>query len=154
MPGGRVVERLRRSAVSLAADATVGEVARTMEASGVGAVVIVEDGRPVGIVTDRDLVRRVLAPGLPFDARADGVMTSPVVTIDADRDVRDAHEAIRQASVRRLVVVDDGVLVGMLTLDDLLVELTAELHALGRAVAVELHHPGRDAGGLVAVPGS
>jgi len=114
-----------------------------MEQSGVGALAVVDDDRLVGIVTDRDLVRRALARGFPADGRVDAVMSAPVVTIDADADLHTAFALLRTHAVRRLAVVRAGQFVGMVTIDDLLIDLAADLADLARPVTAEVlfgHH--------------
>lgn len=101
----------------------------------------------MGVVTDRDLVRRGVARGLPFDARIDAVMTTPVVTIPGHSDLQDAYAIFRAHAVRRLVVVDhDQRFIGMISVDDLLVEISANLADLVRPVSSELLFPQRDSG--------
>ena len=78
-----VIEHTRRSAVAVEVDTPISDVARTMEVAAVGAVAVQDRGDLVGIVTDRDLILRWLAHRLDPSARVDGVMSSPVVTIDA-----------------------------------------------------------------------
>ena len=116
----RTIERLRRSAVGISPERTVHDAASVMDHAGVGALGVVDGDRLIGIVTDRDLVRRALSRNYPLDARVDGVMTSPVVTIDADADLHDAFALLRTHGVRRLGVVRGGEFVGMITVDDLL----------------------------------
>ena len=140
----RVIEATRRSGVAIASDRTIRAAAQIMEQAGVGALVIVNaEQNVVGIVTDRDLVRRVLAPGLALDGRVDGVMTSPVVTIEAQADLHDAFESFGSHRVRRLPIVQDDRFLGMITVDDMLIELTADLSGLIRPIRSEVltaHH--------------
>ena len=105
---------------------------------------MIEGERLVGVVTDRDLVRRVLAHGLAADARVDGVMSAPAVTIDADADLHEAFALFRTHAVRRLAVVRGGRFVGMITIDDLLVDLAADLGDLARPVTAEVLFAERD----------
>jgi CBS domain-containing protein len=114
-----------------------------MDRVGVGALAVVDEDRLIGLVTDRDLVRRGLARDVPADARVDSVMSMPVVTIDADADLRDALALFRRNPVRRLAVVREGHFVGMITVDDLLINLAADLSDLARPVTAEVlfgHH--------------
>jgi len=141
----RTMDAVRRSGVALAPDRTVREAAAIMERAGVGSIVIVDDDAIVGIVTDRDLVRRALAVGRDTDTRVDGVMSSPVVTIGADADLHDAFALFRSHGLRRLVVERDGRFVGMITIDDLLVDLAADLADLARPIAGEVIFGQRDA---------
>ncbi|HVX22235.1 MAG TPA: CBS domain-containing protein [Acidimicrobiales bacterium] len=141
----RTIQLLHRSGVGVGPERSITDVAQIMEQSGIGSVAVVDGGVLVGIVTDRDLVRRALAYELPPDARVDAVMSSPVATIDADADIHDAMDLVRSHGVRRLPVVDGGRFVGMLTIDDLLVELAADLVDLTRPIHDALGHPHRDA---------
>lgn len=139
----RTIDAVRRSGVGLAPDRSLRHAAQIMEQAGVGALAVVDDGRLVGIVTDRDLVRRGLAQGLSHDARVDAVMSAPVLTIAADADLHDALGLFRTHAVRRLAVVQGDQFVGMVTVDDLLVDLVADLGDLARPVTAEVlfaHH--------------
>jgi CBS domain-containing protein len=140
----RTIEAVRRSGVAIAPDRTVGDAAVLMDAAGVGALAVLDDDRLVGIVTDRDIVRRGLARHIAADARIDAVMSCPAVTIDASADLHDAFGLFRIHAVRRLAVVDEGRFVGMITIDDLLVDLAADLADLARPVAAEVLFAHRD----------
>ncbi len=133
-----------RSGVGLSPDRTISDAATLMEQAGVGSLAVVDDAhRLIGIVTDRDLVRRAMARRMPTDARIDAVMSSPVVTIDALDDMHTAYSLFRCNAVRRLAVVSGDTFVGMLSVDDLLVELACDLSDLTRPVAAEVmfgHH--------------
>jgi CBS domain-containing protein len=110
------------SVVTAPVGAAVREVAELMRERNVGSVVLVDDdGEPVGFVTDRDLAISVLADGRdPADLAADHAST-PVVTGSPAMDVREAAELMTCHGIRRLPVVDDGRLTGIVTLDDLAV---------------------------------
>jgi CBS domain-containing protein len=139
----RTIDAVRRSGVGIGPERTIREAAGIMETTGVGALAVVEGEQLVGIVTDRDLVRRGLSRDLPTDARVDAVMTAPVVTIDADADLHDTFALFRTHAIRRLAVVRLGQFVGMITVDDLLMDLAADLTDLARPVAAEVlfaHH--------------
>lgn len=140
----RTIDAIRRSGISVEPANTIRDAATIMERAGVGALAIVEDDHLLGIVTDRDLVRRALARGLPPDARIDGVMTSPVITIDADADLHDAFAAFRTNGIRRLAVVRGDAFIGMVTIDDLLVDIAADLADLARPITAEVLFAHRD----------
>jgi CBS domain-containing protein len=131
------IETLRRSGVAITPDATIKTAAGVMERAGVGALGVVDDGRLTGIVTDRDLVRRALAKGLPPDARVDDVMTAPVVTIDVGADVHSVFALLRANSIRRVPVVRGQKFIGMITIDDLLIGLASDLADLAKPIAAE-----------------
>ncbi len=139
----RTIDSIRRSGLGIAPGRTITDAARIMETAAVGSLAVVDGDELVGIVTDRDLVRRGLAKGLSPEARVDGVMSTPVVTIDAEADLHGAFTLFRTHAVRRLAVVRDGRFVGMITVDDLLIDLAADLVDLARPVTAEVlfgHH--------------
>lgn len=99
----------------------VREVAALMRERNVGSVVLVRDGEPVGIVTDRDLTVSVLADGRGGEDHAVDHASAPVVTGAPGMDVADACELLVSHGIRRLPIVEDGRLTGIVTLDDLAV---------------------------------
>jgi CBS domain-containing protein len=140
----RTIGLLHRSGVAVECARTVRDAAAIMEQAGIGSLAVLDEDRLVGIVTDRDFVRRVLARNLPGDVRVDSVMSAPVVTIDVDSDIDQAFEMFRTHGLRRLPVVDDERFVGMLTIDDLLVMVADQLAALVRPVTAEILVAHRD----------
>jgi CBS domain-containing protein len=138
------IQRIRRSGIGVPPDRTIADVARLMERSGIGLVAVLDGDELVGVVTDRDLVRRGIAMNLPMDSRVDAVMSSPVRTVDADVDLRAAYDVFRLHRVRRLAVVDRGRFVGILSLDDLLVDAATDLIALVSPLAAEAAAPHHD----------
>lgn len=127
----------RGDVVTASPDATAASLAATMEEKRVGSVVIVEDGEPVGIVTDRDIAVRVVAAGTDPSVPASAVMTPDPTTLAADAPILEATAAMYDATARRLPVTDDGALVGIIALDDLTVILANELTTLGSVVRAE-----------------
>lgn len=140
----KITEGLRKTGLSVTPDCTLRQAAELMECNAVGALAVVENDRAVGVVTDRDLVRRAVAAGVAPDARIDSVMSSPVVTIDADADLRVAFGIFEQRAVRRLVVERDGRFVGVISADDLLIDLAADLAAVVRPIGAEVLFGHRD----------
>lgn len=139
----KVIETIHRPAVTVEPEVTVVDVARLMEDAGVGAVAVVDHGVLVGIVTDRDLVRRVLARDVAANVRIDSVMSMPVVTIDADADLHEAYGIFRTHAVRRLAVMRGNQVMGVIAIDDLLIYIVADLSSLSQPVTAEIlfgHH--------------
>lgn len=133
-----------KAAVTVPADATIQHAAAVMDGSNVGTLLVLDGDQLVGIVTDRDIVVRGIARRVPADARIDGLMTTQVFTVDADADVHEALRLFESHAVRRLPVVDGGRLLGVLTVDDLLVQLAGDFARLVHPIVGELlfgHHP-------------
>ena len=140
----RTIDGIRRSGLGISPDRTITQAAMLMEKAGVGSLAVIDGDELVGMVTDRDLVRRGMAARLSPDARVDSVMSTPVVTIDAEADLHGAFTLFRTHAVRRLAVVRDGQFVGVLSVDDLLIDLASDLADLARPVTAEIvfggHH--------------
>jgi CBS domain-containing protein len=123
--------RFKTPLATISADDTVERAARKMRERGVGSLLVTRDGRPSGIVTDRDLVLRVLAEGIDPAARVGGFATYEPVTVSVDDGIETAVQRMRVHGVRRLPIVDErGQVVGIVTADDLLVLLGGELAAV------------------------
>jgi CBS domain-containing protein len=138
------IDLIHRPAVTIDAAASIIEAAERMERSGVGCLGVVEAGVVVGIVTDRDLVRRGLARRVPGDARVDTVMSAPVVSVGPDAPIGAVFELFRTHAVRRVAVVRDGRMEGIIAVDDLLVVLSRQLADIARPVTGELLFAQRD----------
>ena len=112
-------EVMTESVVTAAPERTVREVAELMRERNVGSVVLVNDNGPIGFVTDRDLALSVIADGRDFGDHIEDHASSPVITAEPGMDVEEAGELMVRHGIRRLVVVDGGRLIGIITLDDL-----------------------------------
>lgn len=105
--------------------ATVRDAVQQMNASSVGSLVVMQLGQIVGIFTERDVLKRVVDPGLhPAVARVGEVMTSPVLTIDPGTRITEAMELMTGRRLRHLPVIAEGELVGMISIGDLLRRVT------------------------------
>jgi len=120
--------------VTVPPSASVRDVAFVMRELNVGSVCVTVDDRLVGVVTDRDLVTRILAPGASSDLRVDGVMTRCPAAVEADAGIMTAYRIMRDRRVRRVPVVDAGRLVGVVTFDALFWLATQELNDLADVV--------------------
>jgi CBS domain-containing protein len=108
--------------VTLGEDATSNKVANIMDENGLGCVIVTnKKGQPVGIITERDLVIRVLAKNLKPDAvKAEEIMTSPLVTIEPEATISEAARRMSRLNIRRLGVIYKGNLVGVVSSKDIL----------------------------------
>jgi len=125
-------------------DATAHEAARALENNHVGAVVILDQGRVTGMLTDRDLALRVVGAGLdPTMTEVSEVMSSDVATVASDGTVEQAIEIMRARHVRRVPVVKGEHVVGLVTLDDVMLSGDAEPSTLAEIVRGQLAEPAR-----------
>jgi CBS domain-containing protein len=118
----QIDEIMTESVVAAPPETPVQEVAALMRDRNVGSVVLVDDsGRPVGMVTDRDLAVSVLAEAGDPGAAVAGCATSPVVTGEPGMQLEEAAALMVSHKIRRLPVIDGADLVGIVTLDDIAV---------------------------------
>jgi CBS domain-containing protein len=114
-----VRDLLKGDPVTVEASATVEEAAKLMDEKDIGNVLVVENGEVQGIVTDRDIVVRVIAKGNGPDASVREACSTDVETIAPDTSIDEAIQKMEQGNVRRLPVVDDDKPVGVISLGDL-----------------------------------
>ena len=130
---------LTRKPVTIGPEESISKAARLMEQENVGAIVVVRQYRPVGIITDRDLALAICLHGASPREPVQNRMMSPVETIRDDQGIYDATQKMMELAVRRLPVVDDdGQLVGIVSLDDLLSLLSRELRNVAQGVRAEV----------------
>lgn len=124
--------------VTVPPDALLIDAAEQMRDQDIGDVLVLdEDGRVRGIVTDRDIVVRALADGQEASITTVEEVCSPdVLTIDADEEADQAVRLMSEHAVRRIPVIDDGLLVGVVSLGDLAIERDPR-SALGKISAAE-----------------
>jgi CBS domain-containing protein len=118
-----VGEVMTRNPVTVRSDATIVDAARLMRDRDIGPLVVVDDERVRGIVTDRDIVVRAVAEGRdPSSVRIADVCSGDVETVSPDEPIGDAVRRMEQRDVRRLPVVEAGRPVGIVAMGDLAVE--------------------------------
>ncbi len=112
---------MTQPAVSVEAGETLGDVAELMRDRNVGSAVVVDGGRPVGLVTDRDLALAVVADRAERGEPAGDHASRPLVTGEIDMELEEAAALMVSHRIRRLPIVDGDELVGIVTIDDLAV---------------------------------
>lgn len=129
----KVSEVMTAQVVTAKPKTTVREMARMMSEIDSGVIPIAEDGKVLGLVTDRDIVVRVVATGGSLDAAASEIMTDEVQSCQAEDNLVDAVAKMGSHQVRRLVVYNDaGRLAGILSLGDVAMDYGAK--AVGRTL--------------------
>jgi CBS domain-containing protein len=133
-----VEEIMSRNPRTASSDITAQSAAKIMKQEDVGSLIIIEDGEGVGMLTEKDLVQKIVAAGRsPSKVIIANIMSTPLITIGPTESVADAAKRMANLKLRRLPVVEDEKLVGVLTENDLLrlspslIELTREWSRLG-----------------------
>jgi len=95
---------------------SVSSVIEKMITNNIGAVVVMSGGNPVGIITERDIIEKVVRSNRdPSKIRAEEIMSSPLISVEADKTLKDALTLMRDKKIRRLGVTRKGKLVGIIT---------------------------------------
>ncbi|WP_131744917.1 CBS domain-containing protein [Frankia sp. Cppng1_Ct_nod] len=136
--------------VTVERTSTIREAAQEMDRHGVGALLVTDQGRLVGIITDRDIVLRGLARDVPMETSIGQLMTTDVLTLAVGVELARAYEVFRDHALRRLPVLDGDQIIGVLSVDDLLIRDARRIEDLVRPLAQEViaRHRRTPVGGL------
>jgi CBS domain-containing protein len=113
-----VKDIMTKEVVTIDAEKSVFEAAQLMSAKGLGCLIVVEKTLPVGIITERDIVRRIVAKRSSLDAKVTEVMTKELITVDPDTSLKEAARVMSTNQIRRLPVLKDDKLVGIVVSSD------------------------------------
>ncbi|MCS7385622.1 MAG: CBS domain-containing protein [archaeon GB-1867-005] len=119
----RVEDVMTKNPITVSQGTTVDVVAKLMRDHEIGSVIVVASGdnSPIGIVTERDLTIQVIAEGrVPSKVKVSEIMSSPLITISPKTSLTEAARLMARKNIRRLVVIDEGKLVGIITARDIL----------------------------------
>ena len=114
-----VKEVMSKSIVSVDTSVTATDAAKMMEDTGVGAVVVLDKNMPIGIVTERDFAIKITAHSYPIDTPVRRIMSSPLIFIDPNSDLWAASDLMSTRKVKKLPVIDEDKVVGIITSSDL-----------------------------------
>ena len=114
-----VTEIMTRSVISVNPATTVFQIAKMMEQGEIGAIIVKENGNPVGIITDRDFATKVAVNKLSFDTPIEKIMSSPLITINHDESVSSAVKIMSSKKIRKLLVMENSSVIGIVTATDL-----------------------------------
>lgn len=116
----KVVDAMKKDIVTIDEDISVAQASVNMREKGEGCAIILRRGTPIGIVTERDVTWKVAGDGLdPKSVKVSQIMSMPLITIDPDADLIEAAKIMEQHKIRRLAVVRQGILYGVLTAIDI-----------------------------------
>jgi CBS domain-containing protein len=116
----RVVDAMNRNLISVDGKVSVSEASALISKEGSGCAIILRNGRPIGMMTERDVTYKVAAKELnPKNITAEDIMSSPLVEIDPDADLIEAANLMDKNKIRRLAVVSQGILYGIISALDI-----------------------------------
>jgi CBS domain-containing protein len=134
----KVKDIMTKNVVSISVNNSVFEAAELMSSNRVGCLVIVDGEMPMGIVTERDIVRRAVAKRMPLDTKISEIMTKSLIAIDPDAPLKEAARLMSNNKIRRLPVLKQNRLVGIVVAADFVRNLGKKsiseeiLEAMGR----------------------
>jgi len=118
-PSIRVRAAMSKDIVSAEVDRSIRSAVKTMVKNNLGAVVITKDGKPVGIVTERDIMKSIGYGKVNLDTEVGKIMSEPLIAIGSDATLGEAADVMIKRKVRRLLVKEDSKYVGIITQRDL-----------------------------------
>ncbi|MHA7647519.1 CBS domain-containing protein [Nitrosopumilus sp. S4] len=110
---------MSKNVITVDKSTSIQEAAEKMHKSNVGCVIVTEDSKPVGIVTERDFVTKVAAEGRPLFTEISEVMSSPLITIEQEETIWEASEMMKEKTIHKLPVLEDGEIIGIITTTDI-----------------------------------
>lgn len=126
----KVKDKMTKNVAHVCPDATITETAQLMQKHNVGSIPVVEQDNLVGIVTDRDIVVRNIAQGSdPQTTQVSSVMTSQIISVTPDDDVDEVTFQMATNKIRRVPVVDNNKLVGILAIGDVATDKRFDMEA-------------------------
>ena len=111
-----VSENMRRPPVTVSPTESIASLMWFMVKEDIGAVIVEEEGRPVGMITEKDVLDRVIASEKDlYETKAKDIMSKPIISIEENRPIKQALDIMRRHNVRRLAVTENDILVGIVT---------------------------------------
>ena len=110
---------MTNSVISIDSSASANQAAKMMEDAKVGAIIVMEDNTPIGIITDRDFAIKIVAHAYPIDTKVKRVMSSPLYSIGPDESVRMIADLMYTRGIRKLPVIENEKVIGIVTATDL-----------------------------------
>lgn len=119
MAGTFVHDIMKKNVISIDSSMTAQDAAKMMDDASIGAIVVLENGIAIGIVTERDLARRIVARGKSLTTNVKEVMSSPLILINPDDTVWEAAQLMKARQIHRVPAVKENRLVGIVTTSDI-----------------------------------
>ncbi len=129
-----VEEVMSKNPRIVSGELTVEEGAKILKKFGISTLIIEEDGKPVGIVTDRDFIIKVIAEGLSLQAKLRDIMSTPIIMIPHNENLEDAAKIMTRRKIRKLPVIKEDKIIGILSENDI-ARISPDLIALAQEYA-------------------
>ena len=110
---------MSKNVLTLDKSASLQEAAENMKKLKVGCVIVTENNNPIGIITERDFVTKIVAEGRPLFTEIQEVMSSPLITIDSEETIWEASELMKEKSIHKLPVKENEQITGIVTTTDI-----------------------------------
>lgn len=114
-----VSQVMSKNVLTVEKSTSLQEAAQNMKKSNVGCVIVIENGKPLGIVTERDFVTKIAAEGRPLFTDISEVMSSPLITIDPEETIWEASEIMKEKRIHKLPVKENEQIIGIVTTTDI-----------------------------------
>ena len=110
-----VKDIMNPNVVSLGPESSLKEASELMAQQKIGSIVIIDEGKPVGIITERDFATRIMLKSYSAETKVSEVMSSPVIHVTSDQSVADIIDIMANKDIRKVPVIDDGKVLGIVT---------------------------------------
>ena len=120
-----VKDVMTKALVSVDPATTLYQVSKMMEQGGMGSILVKKDGIPSGIITDRDFAIKIAAHGVSMDSPVEKIASFPLITINSTDSILDAAKIMSDKKIRKLGVIEEGKVVGIITSTDIVNQLSS-----------------------------
>ena len=120
-----VKDVMTKALISVDPATTLYQISKMMEQGGMGSILVKRDGIPSGIITDRDFAIKIAAHGVSMDSPVEKIASFPLITINSTDSILDASKIMSDKKIRKLGVIEEGKVVGIITSTDLVNQLSS-----------------------------
>jgi len=122
----KIKDVMTKALVSVDPATSLYQISKMMEQGGMGSILVKKDGVPSGIITDRDFAIKIAAYGISMDSTVEKIATFPLQTINSNDSLLDAAKLMSDKKIRKLAVVEEGKVAGIITSTDLVNQLASK----------------------------
>ena len=132
----QVKDVMVKNVITVEVEETVREAAELMSKHDIGCLVVISYGNPVGIVTERDMLKKIIVERKdPGKTKVGKIMSSPIVTSNSQTEIRDAVRLMNERRIKKLPIIEDGNLIGLVSLTDVIHSLAYFEHVVSSLCA-------------------